>query len=343
MTFQRLTIDDVARIAGVSRTTASMVLNGHAERYRIAQATVERVEQVARELHFSPSHSARSLRNRRSQAIGLVIPDLTNASHAALAQALENLCRARDLQLLMVTSDEDPERESAGMTQLVARQVDGMLVVPCSSDVRAYQKWTRRLPLVFVDRRLDDSGIPSVVTDATDSVVQLLAPRLAAGLDELVYFGGQAALSPSRDRLAGYRQALAGAGLAEQPGWVCERDFLRESGFAMMRDWHAANGRYPQALFTASIALLEGVLAFMRQQHGLQGAPRCMMTFDHHALLDCLPLAIDTVQQDSTALAEASLAKVLALLEGQPLAQSDTRIAARVQHSPHGGAAGALV
>ena len=98
MTFQRLTIDDVARIAGVSRTTASMVLNGHAERYRIAQATVERVEQVARELHFSPSHSARSLRNRRSQAIGLVIPDLTNASHAALAQALENLCRARDLQ-----------------------------------------------------------------------------------------------------------------------------------------------------------------------------------------------------------------------------------------------------
>ena len=336
MTFQRLTIDDVARIAGVSRTTASMVLNGHAERYRIAQATVERVEQVARELHFSPSHSARSLRNRRSQAIGLVIPDLTNASHAALAQALENLCRARDLQLLMVTSDEDPARESAGMTQLVARQVDGMLVVPCSSDVRAYQKWTRRLPLVFVDRRLDDSGIPSVVTDATDSVVQLLAPRLAAGISELVYFGGQAELSPSRDRLAGYRQALAGAGLAEQPGWVCERDFLRESGYAMMRDWHAANGRYPQALFTASITLLEGVLAYLRQ-HGLHDAPRSMMTFDHHALLDCLPLAIDAVQQDSEGLAVASLAKVLALLEGQPLPATDTRIAATLLRSPHGG------
>jgi LacI family sucrose operon transcriptional repressor len=336
MTFQRLTIDDVARIAGVSRTTASMVLNGHAERYRIAQATVARVEQVARELHFSPSHSARSLRNRRSQAIGLVIPDLTNASHAALAQALENLCRARDLQLLMVTSDEDPERESAGMTQLVARQVDGMLVVPCSSDVRAYQKWTRRLPLVFVDRRLDDSGIPSVVTDATDSVVQLLAPSLAVGVDELVYFGGQAALSPSRDRLAGYRQALAAAGLAEQPGWVCERDFLRASGFAMMRDWHAANGRYPQALFTASITLLEGVLAYLRQ-HGLHDAPRCMMTFDHHALLDCLPLAIDAVQQDSEGLAAASLAKVLALLDGQPLPVSDTRVAATLLRSPHGG------
>lgn len=336
MTFQRLTIDDVARIAGVSRTTASMVLNGHAERYRIAQATVERVEQVARELHFSPSHSARSLRNRRSQAIGLVIPDLTNASHAALAQALENLCRARDLQLLMVTSDEDPERESAGMTQLVARQVDGILVVPCSSDARHYQKWTRRLPLVFVDRRLDDSGIPSVVTDATDSVVQLLAPRLAAGISELVYFGGQAALSPSRDRLAGYRQALANAGLTEQPGWVCERDFLRESGYAMMRDWHAANGRYPQALFTASITLLEGVLAYLRQ-HGLHDAPRSMMTFDHHALLDCLPLAIDAVQQDSEGLAVASLAKVLALLEGQPLPATDTRIAATLLRSPHGG------
>jgi len=62
-----------------------------------------------------------------------------------------------------------------------------------------------------------------------------------------------------------------------------------------------------------------------------------MMTFDHHALLDCLPLAIDAVQQDSEGLAVASLAKVLALLEGQPLPATDTRIAATLLRSPHGG------
>ncbi|VEB43915.1 Catabolite repressor/activator [Chromobacterium violaceum] len=179
--FKRLTIDDIAALAGVSRTTASMVLNGHAERYRISPATVEKVERVAREHHFKPSQQARSLRSRRSSSIGLVVPDLTNSTHAALAQALENRCRERGYQLLMVTSDEDPERESDGIGQLAARQVDGMIVVPCSGDAARYQPWTGRLPFVFADRHIPGSGIPSAVTDAGDSVARLLSPLLAGG------------------------------------------------------------------------------------------------------------------------------------------------------------------
>ncbi|ERE04596.1 substrate-binding domain-containing protein [Pseudogulbenkiania ferrooxidans] len=326
--FKRLTIDDIAALAGVSRTTASMVLNGHAERYRISPATVEKVEKAAREHHFEPSQQARSLRSRRSSSIGLVVPDLTNSTHAALAQALENGCRERGYQLLMVTSDEDPERESSGIGQLAARQVDGMIVVPCSGDAARYQPWTGRLPFVFADRHIPGSGIPSAVTDAGDSVARLLSPLLADGVDELAYFGGQPELSASRERLAGYRQALDAAGLAEGEGWVAERDFQRESGYGMMADWHARHGGYPRALFTASITLLEGVLSFIRERHRLREAPQYLLTFDDHPLLDCLPLPIDAIRQNSAALAEASLAQVLALLQGEALAERDLRVPA---------------
>ncbi|POA99957.1 transcriptional regulator [Chromobacterium sinusclupearum] len=326
--FKRLTIDDIAALAGVSRTTASMVLNGHAERYRISPATVERVRQVASEHHFKPSQQARSLRSRSSNSIGLVIPDLTNSTHAELAQALENGCRARDYQLLMVTSDEDPARESAGIGQLAARQVDGMIVVPCSGDAARYQPWTERLPFVFADRHIPGSGIPSAVTDAEDSVKRLLAPVLEAGVDELVYFGGQPQLSASRERLAGFRHALAAAGLEEGEDWVAERDFQRESGYRMLADWHARNGRYPRALFTASITLLEGVLSFLRERHKLREAPQYLLTFDDHTLLDCLPLPVDAIRQDSRALAEASLSQVLALLRGEALDGPDLRMPA---------------
>ncbi|MBV8681100.1 MAG: LacI family DNA-binding transcriptional regulator [Aquitalea sp.] len=328
--YKRLTIDDIASLAGVSRTTASMVLNGHAERYRISPTTVARVEKVAREHHFNPSQSARSLRSKRSNSIGLVIPDLTNSAHAALAQAMENLCRERDYQLVLVTSDEDPQRESEGMAHLVARQVDGMAVVPCSSDATRYQPWISRLPLVFVDRRIDGSGIPSVVTDATDTVARLIGSKLEQGLREVVYFGGQPTLSPSRDRLAGYRQALQQYGLTEQEGWVQERDFQRASGFAMMQQWHAREGRYPQALFTASITLLEGVLSFMSQTHHLREAPSCLMTFDDHPLLDCLPLPIDAIVQNGQAMADACLAQIFSLLGGQVLAARDLAIPATI-------------
>ncbi|GGY18368.1 LacI family DNA-binding transcriptional regulator [Paludibacterium paludis] len=326
--FKRLTIDDIARLAQVSRTTASMVLNGHAERYRISRATVERVERIAREQHFNPSQSARSLRSRRSNSIGLVIPDLTNSAHAALAQSMESLCRECDHQLVLVTSDEDPVRETEGMAHLVSRQVDGMVVVPCSGDAGQYQPWLKRLPLVFADRRIDAQPVPSAVTDATGIVAELIGEKLASGVSEVVFFGGQPDLSASGDRLAGYRQALAAHGIAERGDWVFQHDFQRESGYAMMKNWYQSHGRYPEALFTASITLLEGALAFISDTHALREAPGCLMTFDDHPLLDCLPLRIDAIVQDSMALARASLDQVFALLAGIELGDGAVRVPA---------------
>ncbi len=340
--FERLTIDDIARLADVSRTTASMVLNGYAERYRISAATVERVLQVAKDHHFTPSQSARALRSRRSHTIGLVIPDLTNSAHAALAQAMEWQCRAQyGYQLVVVTSDEDPVRETEGIARLVSHQVDGLVVVPCTADAARYAKWVERLPLVFADRRIDDSRVPSVVTDATGTVASLVGEALAQGVREVVYFGGQPALSASRDRLAGYRLALAAHGLAEREDWVFQRDYQRASGYALMKAWHDAHGRYPEALFAGSITLLEGVLAFVNEAHQLAEAPGRLMTFDDHQLLDCLPLRIDAIVQDSGQLAAHSLRGVFALLEGEAPPES-LRVPARIHYrrAPAGIAAG---
>ncbi|UGA38330.1 substrate-binding domain-containing protein [Chromobacterium haemolyticum] len=257
-----------------------------------------------------------------------MIPDLTNSAHAALAQAMEELCRQRDYQMLLVTSDEDPRREAEVMTHLAARQVDAMIVVPCTHEAKSYQKWVRRLPLVFVDRRVDGSGIPSVVTDGCASVERLVGDALEQGVSEVVFFGGQAELSPSRDRLQGYRQALALHGVEEKPGWVCHRDYLRRSGFELMQQWRQQHHRLPQALFTASVSLLEGALAFLNQDCGLANAPLRLLTFDDHSLLDCLPLRVDAIVQDSREMAARSLELALALLEGQALAEPESLVPA---------------
>jgi LacI family sucrose operon transcriptional repressor len=321
--FERLTIDDIARLAKVSRTTASMVLNGYAERYRISAATVERVLQVAKDHHFTPSQSARALRTRRSNTIGLVIPDLTNSAHAALAQAMEWQCREHyRYQLVLVTSDENPVRETEGIAHLVSHQVDGLIVVPCTGEAKRYEKWMKRLPLVFADRRVESSSIPYVVTDAVETVATLVGESIARGAREVVYIGGQPELSASRDRLGGYRQALREHGLTEQADWVFERDYQRESGYALMKSWFVEHGRYPQALFAGSITLLEGVLQFMNEAQQLARSPAQLMTFDDHQLLDCLPFRIDAIVQDSAQLAEHSLRAVFALLEGDATPES---------------------
>jgi LacI family sucrose operon transcriptional repressor len=315
--YKRLTIDDIARLAAVSRTTASMVLNGRAEQFRISQATQKLVLDTAREHHYQPSHSARSLRSGRSNTLGLVIPELTNSAHARLAQAMEPICHEAGYQLLVVTSNDDPAKERAGIEHLAARQVDGLIVVACSPHAETYRHWSSRLPLFFVDRRVDDAALPFVVSDAESAVTELIFDALKEGSGEAFYFGGQPQLSPSIDRLKGYRAALARAQIDEAPHWVRSRDYHRRSGYEMMGECYRQLGRYPNVLFTGAITLLEGALAFISENRHFAIAPKRLITFDDHDLLDCMPLKIDSIEQDSDALAKASLERLLALIRSQ--------------------------
>jgi len=312
--YKRLTIDDIASMAGVSRTTASMVLNGRAEQFRISAATQQRVLGIAREHHFQPSHSARALRSGCSNTLGLVIPELTNFAHASLAQAMEPICHQAGYQLLVVSSNDDPQQEIAGIEHLIARQVDGLIIVPCSPDPAAYLKWSVRLPFFLVDRRVGNPSLPFVITDAESAVTEMMLDALKNGADEAYYFGGQPHFSPSIDRLSGFRTALLQVGLTEQPGWVRARDYRRRSGYDLMQACYQDLGRYPRVLFTGSITLLEGALAFISDNQHFAIAPERIITFDDHYLLDCLPLKIDAIQQDSHGLASASLEQLIGMI-----------------------------
>lgn len=316
-TYKRLTIDDIASMAGVSRTTASMVLNGRAEQFRISAATQERVLATARDNNFQPSHSARALRSGCSNTLGLIIPELTNFAHASLAQAMEPICHQAGYQLLVVSSNDDVAQETAGIEHLIARQVDGLMVVPCSPDPETYLKWSKRLPFFLVDRRIDNTTLPYAITDAEGAVTTMVLDALSGGADEAYYFGGQPHLSPSIDRLRGFSAALARTGLRERPGWVRARDYRRQSGYAMMQECHRDLGRYPRVLFTGSITLLEGALAYISEHDHFGIAPQRIMTFDDHYLLDCLPVRIDAIQQDSQTLASASLERLIQMINKQ--------------------------
>jgi LacI family sucrose operon transcriptional repressor len=314
---KRLTITDIARIAGVSRTTASMVLNGHVELYRISTVTQERVLSVARENRFLPSQLARALRSGRSQTIGLVIPELTSYAQNRLAQAMEPICQQAGYQMLLVTSNDDPLQERAGVELLMAREVDGLILVPSSPDPENYLKWSGQLPLVLVDRRLpENASLPFVVTDAKTAMAEMMAGVLHE-IDEAYYFGGPPELSPCIDRLDGYRAALAKAGLKERKNWVCSVNFRRSSGYTLMKECYCRLGRYPRFLVTGAITLLEGALSFISENAHFDIAPERIVTFDDHILLDCLPLRIDSIEQDDKTLAKESFARLARLINDE--------------------------
>ncbi len=289
-------------MAGVSKTTASMVLNGRASTFRIKEETRERVMAVARENHYSPNMHAKSLQANRSDAIGLVIPDLTNFGFASIARELERLCRQAGLQLLIACSEDDPEVERQVVDGLVRRQIDGLIVASSQTSDEFYQTLTKQIPVLQLDRHIGQSTLPLVLTDAAKVTADLVETIAASTVSEFYYFGGQLELSPSRHRLAGFELGLKRAGLEEKPEWIRHRDYQPGSGYEMMQQLHQELGRLPEALFTASYTLLEGVLRYLKEHNCLEALVSKEMrltTFDNHDLLDCLPLNIDSVAQDS--------------------------------------------
>ena len=259
---KRITIAQIATLAGVSKATASLVLNGKSAEYRIADDTRKRIQAVADECHYQPSIHARSLRAARSYTWGLVIPDLTNFGFASTARALEAHCREAGIQLLIACSEDDPTLEQRVVDNLISRQVDGLIVASSGHSDDIYARIHDRLPVVQLDRHIGESRLPMVISDACKATAELVRDMASECDAEIYYFGGLLDLSPSRHRLAGYELGLHRAGLEADPARVRHRDYQPSSGYQLMAELVAELGAPPRGLFTASFTLLEGCLLY---------------------------------------------------------------------------------
>ncbi|MFI8417154.1 LacI family DNA-binding transcriptional regulator [Serratia sp. NPDC078593] len=318
---KRITITDIATRAGVSKSTASLVLNGRSKEYRVSDETRDRILALASELHYQPSIHARSLRSNRSHTLGLVVPEMTNYGFAVIARELETLCREAGLQLLIACSDENPAQEMMAVNSLVQRQVDGLIVASSQLNDAEYQKINASLPVVQMDRLINGSNLPLVITDSVAATTQLVENVARQHPDEFYFLGGQPRLSPTRDRLAGFEQGLALAGVSGKPDWIINGTYHPSSGYEMIAGLCAHLGRPPKALFTAACGLLEGVLRYLTQ-HQLLESDIHLCSFDDHYLFDCMTLKIDTVAQDCLGLAQHSFERVTQLIDERPLAQN---------------------
>ncbi|MCE0491884.1 substrate-binding domain-containing protein [Pantoea sp. Mb-10] len=327
---KRVTISDIAALAGVSKATASLVLNGRGKELRVAKETRERVLNLAREHHYQPSIHARLLRDNRSHTLGLVVPEITNHGFAVFSHALENLCREAGLQLLIACTDENAGQERVVVDNLVARQVDGLIVASSMLNDSDYRKLSEQLPVVLFDRYMSETQLPLVLTDSITPTAELVERLARASAEEIYFLGGQPRLSPTKDRLEGFKQGLARADVALRPEWIVHGNYHPSSGYEMFAALCAQLGRPPKALFTAACGLLEGVLRYM-SQHQLLTRDIRIASFDDHYLYDSLSVAIDTVAQDVPRLAQECFSLVTAMIAGEEPAHPQTVLPATLR------------
>jgi DNA-binding LacI/PurR family transcriptional regulator len=228
----RPTIYDVARLAGVSTATVSRALNGTGQ---IAPATLATINAAVERLGYHPNTAARSLVTRSSQTIALLLPDIANQFYAALVSAIQERLLATGHTMLLCTTEGDPSREYQYLGLLRAKQVDGVLVDGLLLPPDQIAQFVRDgLPIVCLDRDVDSTSVPLVQVDNRRGARRATEHLLELGHRRIGHITGSPELRISDQRVEGYRDGLAWAGIELDPALLEEGRFSEEGGFAAM-------------------------------------------------------------------------------------------------------------
>ncbi|ART62341.1 catabolite repressor/activator [Kushneria marisflavi] len=322
-----MTLAEIARLAGVSRTTASYVINGKSRQHRISEATVKRVMAVIEEHGYRVDAQAAALRRGVSRTLGFVLPDLENTSYARLAKLLEQGARSAGYQLLMVSSNDDPDTERELLSALQARRCDALIVASSlpPGDSRYQRLIDTGMPIVAVDRALDDTLMPCIISENHQTAMTLTAsvlsrPEPTPQPQEVLWLDALPGLANTLERRDGFMAAIRACdGQTPHAYHRCGGRYDRETGMALMRE-HLEHHDMPQALVTASYTLLEGALDVLLTKYSmetLQARALRMATFGNDRLLDFLPLKVNSMQQNLERIAALALSSVMEGINGR--------------------------
>ena len=310
-------LEELARLAGVSKATASIILNGRAEQYRISKLTQERVTALAEKYYYIANVQAAGLRNHTSRLIALIVPELTHQGFASYARALELRLREQGYHLLVSCSEDDPEVEACALRALIGHQVDAIVTASCLSSDQTYQRLTDNcIPVILIDRKIPDSSYPCIISNDLDTSLQLTSLLLESSQQQPVYLGGVPGMCNSLNRLHGYRKVLDNAGIDVNEDYIFHHSYTAEAGYGMMTEYFSQHHALPENLLTASFTLMEGVLSFVREHYALLPEALNWATLGDNMILDLLPFSIHSAPQDYTSMAEHTIHLLLSGLAG---------------------------
>lgn len=312
---RRVTLRDLAQVAGVDPSTVSRVLNGDTT-LTVKEETRQRILQAVRDMRYVPNPLARGLRTQRTGTVALFVPDIANPFFPEIILGAERVLSEAGFQLLLANTDERIEKERRLIEDLRARFVDGfILATALTHDETIGQLNDEGVPFVLVNRAHRDTR-HYVVTDdrrATWEVVHYLA---GLGHRRIAHIAGPLYTETGLDRLRGYREGLLGEGLPFIEGYVVEGDFKEASGYQAMERLMETDPR-PTAVVVANDLMAIGALSFCRQ-NGVAVPEDCSIVgFNDIPLAAHVQPPLTTIRMPRLEMGMASARLLLDLLAGR--------------------------
>ena len=308
------TMNDIALLAGVSRTTVSRVLSGNYKKIRISEETAGNILRIAKEQEFQPDDLARSLQSSKTKTIGVVVTDITNPFFAEIARSVEKYLESMDYSMILCNSDEKLEAEAKSVKLLLSKKVEGLIICPAGYEDENISRLSKNdFPFVLIDRYVKGVDSGYVVSDNYNGAKEGIEYLLNKGHKRIGYLGGRENSSSNRDRKKGYRDALSGKGLKSSSELELDLGFDREDGEKGM-DYFLRLENRPTAVFAANNFLGLGALLSLKK-HGVNvPGDISLLEFDETDLSRFGTTAITSVNQNAkeigTKAAEIILKKI---------------------------------
>ncbi len=293
---KKATIIDIANKLGLSKSTVSRALQDHP---RISEATKKAVKAVARRMEFEPNTFAISLFRKKSNIIGVVVPEIVNHFFAAVIDGIEDVAYKSGYKVIITKSNESYEREIASTAALVSQNVDGILV-SLSKETRKTDHLAsiikKGLPLVFFDRISEKMDVTKVVVDDFKGAFKATEYLIQSGYSKIAHLSGPVNLNIGRLRKGGYVRALNMYNLPVRKEYIVTVGMDRESGYRGANILLSLKDK-PEAIFAVNDQIAIGAMKAIKENNLRIPQDIAVMGFANEPVTEITEPTLTTVHQ----------------------------------------------
>lgn len=290
------TIQSIAEQTGYSVSTVSRVLSGKAVRSRISQKAIEIIQAEAKRVNYTPNLLAQGLRTSRTYTIGLTVPGIDNPFFATLASTVIENLKLAGYHTLLADSLENQKDFESSLVMFRSRSVDGIIAVPVGNPSRLTDEITNRIPTVLIDRYYEGTALPYICTDNYAGGYMATEYLINHGCRRILSIQGVEDSTPSRERVRGFKDAIAAHGDKNIEYSIVGDAFSVENGYDQVKRIFSEGVRYDAVFAYSSTILLGAIRAF--RELGIKVPDQVgIISFDNNGFLDFLYPAVTRIEQ----------------------------------------------
>lgn len=316
----RVTIKDIAKKTGLSVSTVSLVLNRKSD--RISEKTIQAVLRTAQEMHYHPNRIAVGLITKKTQTLGLIIPDIANAFFAEIAKGAEAECQKQGYSLILCNTNDNPQKDVDYVNVLLDKGVDGILFtmavssqvrkdLQCFHIVRQAEK-----PMILVDRAVQDEGAepaaPCVSVDNELGGYLATKHLLQFGHKKIGFISGPMGEQSSQKRLFGYIKALQECSVTFDPTLIKVGDYHMETGYRLSGELIAQGAT---AIFAGNDMMAYGVYKQAKERHIPIPGGLSVVGFDDLEFSQFMEVPLTSMKQPAYEIGECAVQKIIGWIE----------------------------